>query len=70
MKSLIAPFETKRFGALSSYPRGAPEAPTEEAPPATDSAAEEPTGEESEAAADTATEWALSCHKPPAGFIF
>ncbi|MXQ87272.1 hypothetical protein E5288_WYG007485 [Bos mutus] len=35
---------------------GAPEAPTEEAPPATDSAAEEPTGEESEAAADTATE--------------
>ncbi|XP_055431617.1 leucine-rich repeat-containing protein 37A-like isoform X3 [Bubalus kerabau] len=35
---------------------GGPEAPTEEAPPATDSAAEEPTGEESEAAADTATE--------------
>uniref|UniRef100_A0A8C6FVY8 LRRC37A/B like protein 1 C-terminal domain-containing protein n=1 Tax=Moschus moschiferus TaxID=68415 RepID=A0A8C6FVY8_MOSMO len=35
---------------------GAPEAPTEEAPPATDSAAEEPAGEESEAAADTATE--------------
>lgn len=56
MKSVIAPFETKRFGALSSYPRGAPEATTEEAPPATDSAAEEPTGEESEAAADTATE--------------
>ncbi|XP_017919503.1 PREDICTED: leucine-rich repeat-containing protein 37A-like [Capra hircus] len=35
---------------------GAPAAPTEEAPPGTDSAAEEPTGEESEAAADTATE--------------
>nr|XP_020729045.1 leucine-rich repeat-containing protein 37A2-like isoform X2 [Odocoileus virginianus texanus] len=34
---------------------GTPEAPTEE-PPATDSAAEEPEGEESEAAADTATE--------------
>ena len=40
----------------ASYPRGAPAAPTEEAPPGTDSAAEEPTGEESEAAADTATE--------------
>ena len=39
----------------SSHPRGTPEAPTEE-PPATDSAAEEPEGEESEAAADTATE--------------
>ncbi|KAI4566770.1 hypothetical protein MJG53_015447 [Ovis ammon polii x Ovis aries] len=35
---------------------GAPAAPTEEAPPGTDSAAEEPTGEESEAAADTTTE--------------
>ncbi|XP_068833589.1 leucine-rich repeat-containing protein 37A3-like [Capricornis sumatraensis] len=35
---------------------GAPAALTEEAPPGTDSAAEEPTGEESEAAADTATE--------------